>query len=113
MNLRIRRNGNGLTDSKTKQFFFGIRPVRKGWKGGEKPIMGRPRAGAHRCVRLARTKNFLKNLNLQWRKRNAMTHHHLKRGLFVIVMPSARNCPMGVFRRTPRHRRSREVYRTD
>ncbi|GBP69631.1 5-formyltetrahydrofolate cyclo-ligase [Eumeta japonica] len=35
--------------------------------------MGRPCARAHRCVRLSQTKNLLNNLDLQWRKQNAVT----------------------------------------
>ncbi|GBP07935.1 Solute carrier family 46 member 3 [Eumeta japonica] len=54
-------------------FFFVVLPVRKNREGGEKPIMGRPCARAHGCVRLSRTKNLLNNLCLQWRKQNAVT----------------------------------------
>ncbi|GBP93228.1 hypothetical protein EVAR_90139_1 [Eumeta japonica] len=48
-------------------------PCERGGEGGEKPIMGRLCARAHRCVRLSQTKNLLNNLSLQWREQNAIT----------------------------------------
>ncbi|GBP33325.1 hypothetical protein EVAR_30914_1 [Eumeta japonica] len=55
-------------------YALGVRtnfPLREGWEG--KNLMGRPCARAHRCVRLAQTKNLLNNVNLQWREQNAIT----------------------------------------
>ncbi|GBP43305.1 hypothetical protein EVAR_31189_1 [Eumeta japonica] len=48
---------------------------RKCERGGkeEKNPMGRPCARAHRCVRLSQTKNLLNNVDLRWRKQNAVT----------------------------------------
>ncbi|GBP44056.1 hypothetical protein EVAR_85210_1 [Eumeta japonica] len=74
--------------------------------------MGRPCARAHRCVRLSQTKNLLNNVNLQWREQNAITLSFKTRP-YGMEMPSARDCPMGVLRVAPRHRRSREAYSTD
>ncbi|GBP82207.1 hypothetical protein EVAR_103655_1 [Eumeta japonica] len=87
-------------------------PCERDGEGGEKPLMGRPCARAHRCVRLAQTKNLLNNVNLQWREQNAITPSFKKRP-YGMEMPSARDCPMGALRVTPRHRRSRETYSTD
>ncbi|GBP36324.1 Cytosolic endo-beta-N-acetylglucosaminidase [Eumeta japonica] len=87
-------------------------PCERGGEGGEKPIMDRPCARAHRCVRLSQTKNLLNNVNLQWREQNAITPSFKTRP-YDMEMPSARDCPMGDLRVAPRHRRSREAYSTD
>ncbi|GBP34731.1 hypothetical protein EVAR_25735_1 [Eumeta japonica] len=71
-------------------------PYERGGEGGEKAIMGRPCARAHGCVRLAWTKNLLNNLDLHWRKQNAMKPSSQTRP-FGIKMPSARDCPTGAF----------------
>ncbi|GBP20177.1 hypothetical protein EVAR_5608_1 [Eumeta japonica] len=71
-------------------------PCERAGEGGEKPIMGRPCARAHRCVRLSQTKNLLNNVNLQWREQNAITPSFKTRP-YDMEMPSARDCPMGVF----------------
>ncbi|GBP15735.1 hypothetical protein EVAR_93923_1 [Eumeta japonica] len=65
-------------------------PCERDGEGGEKPLMGRPCARAHRCVRLAQTKNLLNNVNLQWREQNAITPSFKKRP-YGMEMPSARN----------------------
>ncbi|GBP66105.1 hypothetical protein EVAR_37567_1 [Eumeta japonica] len=39
--------------------------------------------------------------------------HLFKAAVRGMEMPSARDCPMGALRVTPRHRRSRETYSTD
>ncbi|GBP55016.1 hypothetical protein EVAR_34491_1 [Eumeta japonica] len=70
--------------------------VRKGGEGGEKPIMGRPCARAHGCVRLSRTKNLLNNLYLLCRKPMALTPSS-KRDHYDMEMSSAPDCLMGAF----------------
>ncbi|GBP34707.1 hypothetical protein EVAR_31577_1 [Eumeta japonica] len=65
---------SGRNTTATDALFFCSSPrAKEEGKEEEKPIMGRPCARSHECVRLAGTKNLLNNLNLQWRKQNAMT----------------------------------------
>ncbi|GBP87446.1 hypothetical protein EVAR_61486_1 [Eumeta japonica] len=55
-----------MTDACNATIVFSVRKE-------EKPLMGRPCARAHRCIRLSQTKNLLNNLYLQWRMQNAVT----------------------------------------
>ncbi|GBP17653.1 hypothetical protein EVAR_8649_1 [Eumeta japonica] len=99
-----------MTHAALPRFFCSF-PCERDGEGGKKPIMGRPCARAHRCVRLSQTKKPPKQLIMQWRLKlesyKAMTPTSV-RGHFGMEMPSARDCPMGVFTE-PRHRKSREV----
>ncbi|GBP27764.1 hypothetical protein EVAR_82813_1 [Eumeta japonica] len=74
-------------DSATNENLHYRSNVYKGGEGEEKPIMGRPCAQAHRCIRLSQTKNVLNNLSLQWRKQNAVTPLSKTRP-YGIEMPS-------------------------
>ncbi|GBP31760.1 hypothetical protein EVAR_4999_1 [Eumeta japonica] len=68
-----RRNGKKVEIIVLADFRVMFYPCKRSGEGGEKPIMGRPCARAHGCVRLARTKQLLNMLLLQCRKPQALT----------------------------------------